>query len=259
MLTVDLNADLGESFGNYRLEQNDALLDIVTSANIACGFHAGDPMIMAETVKKAAERGIGVGCHAGFPDLQGFGRRKMDMNPSEIHNTVLYQLGALEGFARANHVKIQHFNGHGALGTWAQHDMDVARAVARAVYEFDPSIIIPVQNAKACLNIAAQELGIRTVTRRFFTDRAYTDDGFLAPRSMPGSMITDEDFAIERAIRVIKEQKLLTITGKEIHFDIPQIIMLHGDQPKAVIFAQKLKAALEMEGIGIQNFAETMD
>lgn len=259
MLTVDLNADLGESFGNWRLEQNDELLDIVTSANIACGFHAGDPMVMAETVKKAAERGIGIGCHAGFPDLQGFGRRKIEMKPDEIHDIVLYQLGALEGFARANGVRIQHFNGHGALGTWAQHDMDVARAVVKAIYEFDSSIIIPVQNVKACLNVAAQELGIRTVTRRFFTDRAYTDDGFLAPRSMPGSMITDENFAIERAIRVIKEQKLVTISGKEIHFDVPQIIMLHGDQPKAVIFARKLKEVLTAEGIGLCNFAKSID
>ena len=216
MLTVDLNADLGESFGNWRLEQNDELLDIVTSANIACGFHAGDPMVMAETVKKAAERGIGIGCHAGFPDLQGFGRRKIEMKPDEIHDIVLYQLGALEGFARANGVRIQHFNGHGALGTWAQHDMDVARAVVKAIYEFDSSIIIPVQNVKACLNVAAQELGIRTVTRRFFT-------------------------------------------GKEIHFDVPQIIMLHGDQPKAVIFARKLKEVLTAEGIGLCNFAKSID
>ncbi len=124
MINIDLNSDLGESFGNYSIDQNDALLDIVTSANIACGLHAGDPMVMDETVKRAVERGIGIGAHPGYPDLQGFGRRKMDMTPAEIRNFILYQLGALDAFARVHGTKIQHLETHGALGTLVQRDME---------------------------------------------------------------------------------------------------------------------------------------
>lgn len=258
MLTVDLNSDIGESFGNYRIDQNEKLLDIISSANLACGMHAGDPMIMNETVRKAAERGIGIGAHPGYPDLQGFGRRYMAMSYQELYNFVLYQLGALSAFTKVYGVKIQHLNPHGALGTFAQKDEEAARAVVKAAYDFDPSLILPVHNEKSWLNRVAREYGMRTVTRKFFTDRAYTDDGFLVPRGTPGAMIEDEDYAIERVIRLIKENKLITITGKEIHMESPQMIMMHGDQPKAVLFASRMKDALSREGIAIRNFADSL-
>lgn len=259
MFTVDINSDLGESFGNYHLAQNDELLDIVSSANIACGMHAGDPMVLDETVRKAAERGVGIGAHPGYPDLQGFGRRRMVMSQSEVRNLVLYQLGALDAFARVYGVSIQHINAHGALGTFAQKDMDTARAIVTAAYEFDPNIIVTCVNSNTCTYKVAKELGMRAMYRKFFIDRAYTEDGSLVPRGTPGAMIEDEDFAIERVIRVIKEHRIRAITGKEIKMEPPQSLMLHGDQPKAAIFAKRLKAALESEGIAIRNFADMLD
>ena len=258
MLSVDLNSDIGESFGNYRLEQNDKLLDIISSANLACGMHAGDPMIMNETVKKCAERGIGIGAHPGYPDLQGFGRRQMALSFDELYNFVLYQLGALSGFAKAHGVKIQHLNPHGALGTFVQKNEEAARAVVKAAYDFDPNLILPVHNEKSWVNTVAKEYGMRTMTRKFFTDRNYTEDGFLVPRGTREAMITDEDYAIERVIRLIKKNELVTVTGKVIRMESPQMIMMHGDQPKAVLFASRMREALTQEGIAIRNFAESM-
>lgn len=221
MLTVDLNSDIGESFGNYRIDQNEKLLDIISSANLACGMHAGDPMIMNETVKKAAERGIGIGAHPGYPDLQGFGRRYMAMSYQELYNFVLYQLGALSAFTKVYGVKIQHLNPHGALGTFAQKDEEAARAVVKAAYDFDPSLILPVHNEKSWLNRVAKEYGMRTVTRKFFTDRAYTDDGFLVPRGTPGAMIEDEDYAIEEGDTPYKRKQIDYDHGKRNSYGKP--------------------------------------
>lgn len=258
MLSVDLNSDLGESFGTYRLGESDELFDIISSANIACGMHAGDPMVMDRTVRKCVEKGVAIGCHPGYPDLQGFGRRPMALSPNEVYNYVLYQLGALDAFVRKYGTKIQHLGPHGALSNTAQKDEEIARAVVRAAHDFDPNLILTAQNEKSMLNKAAKEFGMRCAYKKFFTDRNYTDDGFLVKRGTPEAMVTDEDYAIERLIRVIKKNELVTVTGKVIYKETPQLITIHGDQPKAVLFAKRLKEALNREGIEIRNFAENM-
>ncbi|MBQ6663216.1 MAG: LamB/YcsF family protein [Firmicutes bacterium] len=251
MKYIDLNSDLGESFGNYKLENTDAILDIISSANLACGFHAGDPMVMNQTVAKCVEKGVVIGAHVGYPDLQGFGRRKMDLTFDEIYNFTLYQLGALEAFTRIHGTRIRHVNGHGALGNLSHKDEKVAHAIVKAAHDFDPSLLIAAPRASSCMVKYAEQYGMGVIGNMFHVDRNYEEDLALVPRGTPQAMIEDEDVALARVIRAIKENKVVAVTGKDIDIAPPKRILIHGDQPKALIFAKKMKDALDAEGIGI--------
>lgn len=248
---IDLNSDMGESFGAYRLGNDAEIIQYVTSANIACGWHAGDPMVMDRTVKAAAARGVAVGAHPGYPDLMGFGRRKMTLSPPETKNYVKYQIGALWAFAKSEGLKLQHVAPHGSLGNLCQYDRETSRAICEAVYEIDPSIMI-YYCAGAVLGEEAEKLGL-TAKSEIFADRAYMDDLSLVPRSMPGAMITDEDIAIARCIRMVKEGKVTSLNGKEL--DIRgDTLCVHGDGAKALAFVEKIRSAFTAEGIEIRNF-----
>ena len=250
MYFVDLNCDLGESFGNYTLGMDKDVLPLISSANIACGYHASDPMVMSDTVSMEAQCGVGIGAHPGFPDLMGFGRRNMSVTPAEAKAYVTYQLGALYGFCRSHNVSIQHVKPHGALYNMAGKDYALAKAICEAIYEFDPEIILLGLTGSEMIN-AANDIGL-ACANEFFADRAYEEDGSLVNRRKEGAMITDEQLAIERVVRVIKEQKVTAITGKDISLKIDSICV-HGDGAKALEFVKMIRDRLKEEGIEITN------
>ncbi len=250
MYSIDLNSDIGESFGAYKLGNDEEIIKYVTAANVACGWHAGDPMVMEKVVRMAKERGVAVGAHPGYPDLLGFGRRKMNCSYAEVKNYVKYQLGALSAFAKTYDLKLHHMCPHGSMGNQCQYDEVVSNAIVDAVAEFDKDMII-YYCAGAVLGDIAESKGLRTASE-IFADRALMDDLSLVPRSMEGSMITDEDIAIQRCIRMVKEGKVTSITGKEL--DIKgDTLCVHGDGPKALAFVQKIREAFENEGIQIKT------
>lgn len=251
MYQIDLNSDMGESFGTYKLGGDEELIKYVTSTNVACGYHAGDPMVMANVVKMAKERGVAVGAHPGYPDLMGFGRRKMVLSFDEVKNYMKYQIGALMAFTTSHGLKLQHVAPHGALGNLCQDDRDTSRAICEAVYEIDPSIMI-FYCAGAVLGEEAEKMGLKTASE-IFVDRAYMDDLSLVPRKMEGSMITDEEFAIERCIRMVKEGRVTSINGKELEIK-GDTLCVHGDGPKAFAFVKRIREAFEQEGIVVRNF-----
>jgi UPF0271 protein len=244
-MRIDLNCDMGESFGRYTLGDDAAMLDVVTSANIACGLHAGDPLVMQTTVALAAWKGVAVGAHPGYPDLQGFGRRAMALPPAELGATVLYQIGALAGFARAAGAPLIHVKPHGALYNVAARDQAVAEAIVRAVTAFDSTLIV-VTLPNSALLYAARVAGL-CVAREGFADRAYREDGSLVPRSEPGAVIHDPAQATARAIRMVTRGEVEAITGKVIPLHI-DTLCIHGDTPGAVGIAATLRTALEAEG-----------
>jgi len=248
MYRIDLNADLGESFGSYKLGMDAEVIPFLTSVNIACGFHASDPSVMEKTVAMAAAAGVSVGAHPGFPDLQGFGRREMNMTPAEAEAMVLYQLGALGGFCRAHGTAMHHVKAHGALYNMAAKDMDLAMAIGRAIKRFDPGLIYVGLSGSRMID-AARELGLRCASE-VFADRAYEEDGSLVSRRKPGAMITDEDLAISRVCRMIKEGRVEAITGKDIIINA-DTVCIHGDSPKALLFAEKIRRGLKDAGIEI--------
>ena len=251
MKKVDINSDLGESFGSYTLGMDAEVLQYVSSANIACGFHAGDPMVMDKVVKTAKANGVAVGAHPGYPDLMGFGRRKMVLSPDEVKNYMKYQIGSLWAFVHSSGLSLQHVAPHGALGNLCQYDRDVSRAICQAVYEIAPSIMI-FYCAGAVLGEEAENMGLKTAAE-IFADRAYMDDLSLVPRKQPGSMITDEDLAVARCVRMVKEGMVTTITGK----DVPirgDTLCVHGDGAKALAFVERIRKAFLDEGIQIKNF-----
>lgn len=251
MRYIDINSDLGESFGNYKLGDTAAILDIISSANLACGCHAGDPMVMDKTVAMCVEKGVAIGAHVGYPDLQGFGRRKMDLTFDEIYNFTLYQLGALEAFTRVHHTRIRHVNGHGALGNLSHKDERVAHAIVKAAHDFDPSLLVAAPRESSCLVKYAREYGMGVISNLFHIDRNYEEDLALVPRGTPQAMIEDEDYALQRVIRAVKERRVYAVTGKDIEIAPPKRVLIHGDQTKALLFARKLRQDLEAEGIGI--------
>ncbi len=245
-MRIDLNCDIGESFGRYTLGDDAAMLDVVTSANVACGLHASDPSVMQATVALAAQKGVAVGAHPGYPDLQGFGRRVMALTPSEIEATVLYQIGALAGFARAAGAPLVHVKPHGALYNVAARDLAVAEAIARAVAAFDPKLIV-VALPDSALLYAARTAGLR-VACEGFADRAYCEDGSLVPRTEPGAVIHVPALATARAIRMVTQGEVEAITGKVVPLRI-DTLCIHGDTPGAVAIAAALRAALEAAGV----------
>jgi UPF0271 protein len=248
MLKVDLNCDLGESFGAYTLGADAAVLPYVSSANIACGFHASDPVVMAKTVALAAKAGAGIGAHPGFPDLMGFGRRALAVTPAEAGAYVLYQLGALSAFCAAQGTRLAHVKPHGALYNMAASDKALAEAIVDAAARFDDKLIILGLSGSELI-AAAQRKGL-ACAREVFADRAYEDDGSLRSRKLPGSLIDDEGQAVSRVLRMITEGKVRSYSGNDRAIQADSVCV-HGDGEKAVAFVQKIRAALEKAGIQI--------
>ena len=248
MYRVDLNSDLGESFGRYTLGMDDKIIPLISSANVACGYHASDPVVMDKTVAMAARAGIGIGAHPGFPDLMGFGRRNMVVSPEEAKAYTLYQLGALDAFCRAHGAKLQHVKPHGAMYNMAAKDYQMSKAICEAVREFDDSLIVLALSGGETAKAAA-DLGLR-VALEVFADRAYEEDGSLVNRGKAGAMITDEDEAIARVIRMVKAQKVTAITGKDIHIRADSVCV-HGDGVKALAFVEKIREAMGKEDVEI--------
>lgn len=250
---VDLNCDLGESFGNYKIGGDDKIIPLISSANVACGFHAGDPVVMKKTIETAKKNNIGIGAHPGFLDLMGFGRREMKISLDEAKAYVLYQLGALGAFCKSEGVKLQHVKPHGALYNMAAKDYELSKAICEAIADFDSSLIILGLSGSETLR-ATKDLGLKYASE-VFADRAYEEDGSLVARSKEGAMIHDENEAIERVIKMIKEQKVTSITGKEIPIKADSICV-HGDGEKALLFVRRIREKLESEGIIVQKLSE---
>ena len=242
---LNLNSDLGESFGPWEMGSDDAMLRIVNSANVACGFHAGDPLVMFTTAALAKENGVSIGAHPGFPDLQGFGRRRMDIPLAELEAMVTYQIGALDACARAQGIRVTHVKPHGALSNIACADRKVADAIARAVYRLDPSLILLAPSASQ-LVYAGRDKGL-PIVEEIFADRAYLDDGNLVPRSQPGAMIHGAEASLQHVMRMVEESALISINGKRLAVN-PQSICVHGDGAEAVATAQALRDGLTRAG-----------
>jgi 5-oxoprolinase (ATP-hydrolysing) subunit A len=245
MTEIDLNADLGEGFGRWQMGDDTALLGLLSSANVACGFHAGDPAIMDRTVRDALARGVDVGAHVGFPDRQGFGRRVMQIETAELTSIVAYQLGALAGLAgRAGH-RMTHMSFHGALGNMAAADAALADVLVQAVAEFDSSLTIPSSTSRAIEGAAARH-GLRVATC-FLADRAYDDDGLLVPRKLPNSVIKDPQACVERVTRLLQDGTVATYPGSSLKMRAASIL-LHSDTQGAVTLASNIRAAVERSG-----------
>lgn len=246
MLSVDLNCDLGESYGLFRIGNDKEVLKHITSANIACGYHAGDHNVMMETVKMARAYGVKIGVHPGFPDLHGFGRREMKMSAEEIYNLTIYQIGALAAIAKSCGTKVGHVKPHGALYNMAAKDKSIAEAVARAVADVDPTLVL-FGLAGSWLVKAGEEKGLQ-VAQEVFADRNYQPDGSLTPRSETNAIIHDPDLAIKRVIRMVREGRVEAVDGTDIEIKA-DTICIHGDEPRALEFAVELREALQAEGI----------
>lgn len=250
-LKIDLNCDLGESFGRYNLGEDAAMMALITSANIACGFHAGDPDVMACTVALAREHGVNIGAHPGYPDLQGFGRRRLDLTPQEIVHALIYQLGALQAFVKIAGLSLTHVKPHGALYNLASQDAQVAMAVADGVAAYDPALIL-VGLAGSALIQAGRSVGLQTANEGF-PDRAYLADGNLSPRSQPGALITNPEAVAENALKLIRDG--IKVDGKSVRIDT---LCLHGDNPHAVQNARALREKLTLAGVAVAPLGEVI-
>ena len=252
-MKIDINSDMGEGFGPYTIADDEALMAQISSANVACGYHAGDPVIMDRTIRLAKDHGVDLGAHVSFPDRMGFGRRKIDMALSEMQAHVLYQLGALDGLARRAGHRITHMNPHGALGNLASADEDIADAFARATLDFDPDIAFLVLPDSA-LERAAKALGGRCV-RLFLADRGYLSNGQLAPRSQPGAVIHDPVRVVERVMEVIETKQTTTVDGTVIPMPV-QSILVHSDTAGAVDLATRLRQEIASKGGAITPLSQ---
>lgn len=248
MKRIDVNCDMGESFGVYRLGRDEDLLPYVSSVNIACAFHAGDPATMRRTVKAALAHGVAVGAHPGLPDLQGFGRRKMEVSPEEAYDLVVYQVGALYGFVRAEGAEMHHVKPHGALYNMAAKDAALAQAIAEAVYRVDPQLILYGLSGSELIR-AGEKIGLRTASE-VFADRTYQSDGTLTPRRWPHALIQDEEQAVEQVVRMVLEGKVRTQQGEDLSLRA-DTVCIHGDGGKALEFARRLREMLQRKGISI--------
>jgi 5-oxoprolinase (ATP-hydrolysing) subunit A len=250
--SIDLNADLGEGFGRYRLDSDPEILGLVSSANVACGFHAGDPVVMRETVGLAVGRGVTIGAHPSYPDLLGFGRRDLAATPAEVEAYVVYQIGALAAFCAGQGATLRYVKPHGALYNRAARDADVARAVARGIRAFDPSLILLGLDGTVMLDEAAT-LGL-DVAREAFVDRAYQADGHLLPRSQPGSVLDHIPSVVERAVRMVHDHYVVAVDGTR-RIVRPDSLCVHGDGPHAVGIIRALRERMEADGVEIAPFA----
>jgi 5-oxoprolinase (ATP-hydrolysing) subunit A len=247
-LRIDLNADMGEGFGTYKIGHDEDLLGIVTSANVACGFHGGDATIMHRLAVLAKERGVGLGAHPGFNDLWGFGRRTIAMNARDLEYLVAYQIGALQGLAAYAGAPIRHVKAHGALYNMAAKDENYARAIARAVRTIDAKLIFVGLPGTEPEKAAAKE-GL-AFAREGFCDRLYSDDGSLMPRSVAGSVIGDPSAAAQQALRFVREGEVVTASGLRLKLQV-DTLCVHGDEPAAVSVATAVRRALESDGIDV--------
>lgn len=250
MYEIDLNCDMGESFGAYIMGMDDKVIPYISSANIACGYHASDPVVMEKTIALAKKYGVAIGAHPGFPDLMGFGRRNMNVTPAEAKAYVQYQLGALDALCRAQGMTLQHVKPHGALYNMAGKDYSLAYAICEGVKEVNKDLIMLVLSGSQ-MQKAAQDLSLK-VAKEVFADRAYEEDGSLVDRKKEGAMILDEEIAIARMIRLIKEKKVDAISGKTITMEADSVCV-HGDGEKALLFVQKLREAFLKEEIQVKN------
>ena len=250
MSCVDLNCDLGESFGAYTMGMDAEVIPKVTSVNVACGYHAGDPLIMEKTVALAKQHGAAIGAHPGFPDLMGFGRCQMVVTPEEAGAYVKYQVGALMAFAKGHGLRLQHVKPHGALYNMAAKDEKLAEGICKAIYSIDPELIFMGLAGSVMLE-AAERIGLKTASE-VFADRAYNDDGSLVARSKPGAVIHDPEAAVARAVKMAKEGKVISINGKEIDIRADSICV-HGDNPKAIETVIKLRNALIEQGVEVKS------
>jgi len=253
MYKVDLNSDIGESFGNYKLGLDEEVAKYISSANIACGWHAGDALIMDDTVKNAVDQGVAIGAHPGYPDLVGFGRRNMDISLKEARAYILYQYGALQAFAQAHKTFVQHIKLHGAFYNTASVDEKFAKAILDMMLELDENLILMALSGSLIAKMA-KEMGVK-VAQEVFADRAYNKDGTLVSRKIEGSVIHDADEAIARTKRMILEGKVTTIDGEDIDI-VADSICVHGDNPEAVEFVKNIRKSLIDEGIEIKPLHE---
>ena len=246
---VDLNCDMGESFGIYSIGADAAVLGYVSSANIACGFHAGDPNVMRRTVQAALEGGVSVGAHPSLPDLQGFGRRAMRVTPDEVYALMLYQIGALAGFCRALGGRLAHVKAHGALYNMAAQDAALATAIANAVRDFDATLVLFGLAGSEVVR-AGRAAGLN-VASEVFADRSYQPDGTLTPRSQPNAMISDVRASLHQVERMVSEGRVRATDGTDVAIEA-DTICIHGDEPGAAEFARELRALLDRLGIGVR-------
>lgn len=249
MKSIDLNCDMGEAFGNYPMPNDELLMDYITSANIACGYHAGDPAVMQETVAMAIKKNVSIGAHPGFPDLQGFGRREMKVSPNEAYQMTLYQIGALHAFVKAAHGHLNHVKAHGALYNMAAKDPALAKAIISAVHDFDPKLIL-YGLANSEMIREAEKIGLKTASE-VFADRTYQDDGSLTPRTQANAMITDEAQSLSQVLNMVQKQQVISVNQKAVALK-SETLCLHGDGAHAVEFAKMINQKLKSEGITIK-------
>lgn len=250
MASIDINCDMGEAFGNYPMPNDELLFNFISSANIACGFHAGDSAVMEETVALAIKKGVAIGAHPGLPDLQGFGRREMKISPKEAYQITLYQIGALFGFVKAAHAQLHHVKPHGALYNMAAKDKNLARAIVNAVHDFDASLILYGLAGSEMIDEAAK-IGLKTASE-VFADRTYQDDATLTPRSQSNALILDEKESLEQVLRMVNHQEVVSIHQKIIKIKA-DTLCIHGDGVHAVDFAKTIHQTLKSEGINIKS------
>ena len=250
---INLNADMGEGFGAYDIGNDDALLKIIRSANVACGFHGGDPNIMYHMVTRAKEEGVSIGAHPGFNDLWGFGRRRIDMNPRDLEYAIAYQIGALQAIASYADEKVTHMKPHGSLYNIAAEEIEIAMAIGRAIKTVD-SAIIYVALAGSEMERATENLGL-PLAREGFADRLYDDDGNLTSRKLEGAVIKDPAVATERVIRMVKDGEIISRNGKTVSRKV-DTICVHGDEPTAVVVAQAVRDGLQDAGIDVVPLTE---
>jgi UPF0271 protein len=250
---VDINCDLGESYGAFRIGNDEKIMPHITSANIACGFHAGDPMAMMQTVKLAKKHDVAVGAHPGYPDLSGFGRREMQLTTEEIRNYMIYQISALQGFAKAVGVSLQHVKPHGALYSTAVRDEDVSKAITEAVKTLNPKLIIFATPESALAKVAVKA-GLR-VAHEVFADRAYNSDGSLVSRKQPNAIIKEPKHVVGRAVKMVKEGIVEAADGETVNLAEVHTICVHGDTPTAVELVKTLKKGLIKAGIVVKAAA----
>ena len=250
---INLNADMGEGFGAYDIGDDDAILKIIRSASVACGFHAGDPIVMRRVVVRAKEEGVSVGAHPGFNDLWGFGRRRIHMKADELEYTIAYQIGALQALAAYAGMRVTHVKPHGALNNMAAEDREIADAIGRALKVVDPDLIY-VALAGSEMQNAGEALGLTTACEGF-ADRLYEDDGNLTPRRIEGSVIRDPATARARVVEMVRDQAIISRSGKRVPRRLDSICV-HGDEPTAVAVGQAVRAGLEAEGIDVVTLPE---
>jgi len=247
---IDLNADVGEGFGAWSMGADEALVEHVTSVNVACGFHGGDPSVIDRTVARAVRAGVAIGAHPGYFDLRGFGRREMQLSTSEVEADVLYQVGALQAFARAHGVPLTHVKPHGALYNQAADDAELAQAIARGVARVDRGLVMVGLAGSLAMRDAASDAGLRFAAEAF-VDRAYDARGRLVPRSRPGAVTSDPAVAAAAALRLARDRAVVTIDGREVAVEA-DTLCLHGDTPRAVDVARAVREALAGAGVSVQ-------